>query len=72
MTSLTEVVLDGALPEEIERAKLPTDHLAAYIRASDSDMFLGVQDKDVRKSLRMGRVPLPELAPDEVIVAVIS
>jgi crotonyl-CoA reductase len=35
-------------------------------------MFKGVADKDVRKSLRLGKVPMPELAPDEVLVAVMA
>ena len=35
-------------------------------------MFKGIEDKDVRKSLRVGEVPMPELAPDEVLVAVMA
>jgi crotonyl-CoA reductase len=69
---LTEALVDGAVAEEIERLPLPEDYLAAHLRAEDAGMFSGVADKDVRKSLRVGRVPLPELAPDEVLVAVMA
>ncbi|WP_086666196.1 crotonyl-CoA carboxylase/reductase [Lentzea kentuckyensis] len=72
MGLLTEALVDGAVAEEIERLPLPEDYLAAHLRAEDAGMFSGVVDKDVRKSLRVGRVPLPELAPDEVLVAVMA
>lgn len=50
----------------------PARYLGAYLRRDDVDMFRGVDDKDVRKSLRVGQVPMPELAPDEVLVAVMA
>ena len=70
MTQMSDIVLGGATQAEIERTPLPSTYLAAHLRVEDSDMFTGVSDKDVRKSLRVGRVPMPELAPDEVVVAV--
>ncbi|WP_184815566.1 crotonyl-CoA carboxylase/reductase [Actinophytocola algeriensis] len=70
MTQMSDIVLGGATQAEIERTPLPPTYLAAHLRVEDADMFLGVSDKDVRKSLRVGRVPMPELAPDEVVVAV--
>ncbi|GAA2057368.1 crotonyl-CoA carboxylase/reductase [Nocardiopsis rhodophaea] len=42
------------------------------VHAEDAEMFRGVEDKDVRKSLHVEQVPLPELAPDEVMVAVMA
>ncbi|EFC82755.1 crotonyl-CoA carboxylase/reductase [Parafrankia sp. EUN1f] len=72
MDPLSEAVLTGASPEELERAPVPTEYLAAHLRAEDVDVFRGVADKDVRRTLRLGRVPLPELAPDEVLVAVMA
>ncbi|MGX8910016.1 crotonyl-CoA carboxylase/reductase [Streptomyces netropsis] len=72
MSQLSDAVLNGASAEEIENAPLPDDYLALHLRAEDVDMFDGVADKDVRKSLRLGTVPLPELAPDEVLVAVMA
>ncbi|MEV4824663.1 crotonyl-CoA carboxylase/reductase [Micromonospora sp. NPDC049274] len=72
MRSLSEAVIGDATPEELMSAPVPESYLAAHLRAEDTGMFTGVSDKDVRKSLRLGRVPMPELAPDEVLVAVMA
>lgn len=72
MDSLSDAVLAGAGPVELERAELPDSFTAAHLRVEDVDAFQGVLDKDVRKTLRVGDVPMPELAPDEVIVAVMA
>ncbi|MEU6948628.1 crotonyl-CoA carboxylase/reductase [Streptomyces sp. NPDC046316] len=70
MDSLTEAVLSGAT--EVARGDVPQDYTAAHLRAEDVGMFEGVDDRDVRRSLRVGKVPMPELAPDEVLVAVMA
>ena len=72
MDSLTDALLNGADAETLEREPLPEDYLAVHTRAEDVDMFRGEADKDVRRSLHVGRVPMPELAPDEVLVAVMA
>jgi crotonyl-CoA reductase len=72
MDSLAEAALHGASAEEIAREPVPQEYVAAHINAADTGMFQGVADKDVRKSLNVGRVPMPELAPDEVLVAVMA
>lgn len=72
MSSLTEAVLAGADPEELQREKIPAEYLAAHLRKEDVGIFAGVADKDVRTSLHVGMVPMPELAPDEVLVAVMA
>jgi crotonyl-CoA reductase len=69
---LSAAVLSGAGPEELARAPLPTHYRAAHLRADDVGMFAGTADKDVRTSLHVGPVPLPELAPDEVLIAVMA
>ena len=69
---VTDALLDGASPDQISRSPLPGDYLAAHLRAEDVGLFRGVGDKDVRKSLHIGRVPMPELAPDEVLVGVMA
>ncbi len=56
-----------ALPDDV-----PTSYLAAHLRRGDAEMFRGSTDKDVRRSLRVGEVPMPELAPDEVLLAVMA
>ncbi|MER6157099.1 crotonyl-CoA carboxylase/reductase [Streptomyces sp. NPDC001868] len=72
MGSVTDAVLAGAPPEELERAALPTEFTAAHLRIEDVDVFRDVADKDVRKTLRVGPVPMPEPAPDEVLIAVMA
>ena len=51
---------------------LPESYRAAYIRREDEQMFAGDAERDVRMSLRVGEVPMPALAPDEVLVAVMA
>lgn len=72
MDPLHEAVLAGATPEELLRAPLPRTYRAAHLRVEDVAVFAGRKDKDVRESLRVGDVPMPELAPDEVLVAMMA
>ncbi|MFE6488064.1 alcohol dehydrogenase catalytic domain-containing protein, partial [Streptomyces sp. NPDC057757] len=72
MDSLAEAVVAGASPERLEQEQLPTHYTAAHTRVEDADMFGDAQDRDVRKSLHVGAVPMPDLAPDEVLVAVMA
>jgi crotonyl-CoA reductase len=72
MDSLAEAALHGAPGEELEQLPLPAEYMALHTREEDSGMFKGVADKDVRRSLRLGPVPMPELAPDEVLIAVMA
>ncbi|MFE7650695.1 crotonyl-CoA carboxylase/reductase [Streptomyces phaeoluteigriseus] len=72
MDSLTEALLTGAPEEVLAREKVPDHFDAAHLRAEDVGMFEGAQDKDVRRSIRVGPVAMPELAPDEVLVAVMA
>ncbi|MGY1503352.1 crotonyl-CoA carboxylase/reductase [Streptomyces sp. QTS52] len=72
MGSVTDAVLAGASPQDLERAVLPEEFTAAHLRVEDVDIFRDVVDKDVRKTLRVGPVPMPEPAPDEVLIAVMA
>jgi crotonyl-CoA reductase len=72
MDSLTEAVLAGGDPERLAAEPLPQKYRAAYLNAEDIGMFDGSEDKDVRRSLHVSDVPMPELAPDEVLVAVMA
>lgn len=58
--------------ESLLSSELPSSYLAAHLAREDEDMFAAGGDKDVRRSLRVGEVPMPELAPDEVLVAVMA
>lgn len=72
MDTLTEAVLAGAPGAELGRLPLPEAFTAAHLRAEDVGVFDGEADRDVRRTLRVGPVPLPLLAPDEVVVAVMA
>ncbi|MBL7492870.1 crotonyl-CoA carboxylase/reductase [Frankia sp. AgW1.1] len=72
MDPLSEALVSGLDGAELARFAPPSEYLAAHLRAEDTEMFTDVFDKDVRKSLRVGRVPMPELAPDEVLIGVMA
>lgn len=72
MDSLSAAVIAGATPERLAAEPVPAEYVAAHLRAGDVDLFRGKADKDVRRSLRVGPVPMPELAPDEVLIAVMA
>jgi crotonyl-CoA reductase len=74
MSDLLQAVIDGAPGDELAELPLPETYRAAFVRREDTAMFDGVDsaDKDPRKSLHVGPVPLPELAPDEAYVAVMA
>ncbi|MFE4860723.1 crotonyl-CoA carboxylase/reductase [Streptomyces sp. NPDC056670] len=72
MDALAEAVVNGAPGHELERIPVPDDYVAVHTRAEDAGIFQGAEDKDVRRSLRVGAVPMPRLAPDEVLIAVMA
>ena len=72
MDVLADALLAGGTPDELARLPLPDEYLAAHLRVEDVDMFRDVVDRDVRKSLRVDRVPMPQLASDECLVAVMA
>ena len=70
---LADLVIDNASPEELLRAPLPREYRAAYLREQDAEMVRAAgPDPDVRRSINIGPVPMPDLAPDEVLVAVMA
>ncbi|MFH8463236.1 crotonyl-CoA carboxylase/reductase [Streptomyces sp. NPDC017991] len=72
MDALAQAVVAGADRTELAHLPTPGRFTAAHLRAEDVDSFAGVADKDVRKSIHLGDVPMPELAPNEVLVAVMA
>jgi crotonyl-CoA reductase len=66
----------GSNIEDIVRVQLdgelPSTYRAAHILREEEEIFQGQTDKDVRRSLHIGEVPMPELAPDEVLLAVMA
>ncbi|MFD9717251.1 crotonyl-CoA carboxylase/reductase [Streptomyces sp. NPDC059076] len=72
MDLLSKAALNGAPPEELESLPLPDEFLAGHLRADDAESLADAVDKDVRRTIRVGPVRMPELAPDEVVVAVMA
>jgi crotonyl-CoA reductase len=74
MDRILEAISAGASGAELAALPVPDHYRAAYVRREDSEMFAGLEsaDKDPAKSLHVGDVPTPELAPDEAYVAVMA
>ncbi len=72
MSELAEAVLADASAAELLACPVPARIRAAHLRREDVGIFSGDDDPDVRRSLHVGAVPTPELAPDEVLVAVMA
>jgi len=72
MSDLLDAVRAGAEAAELSACELPTRFRAAYTLKDEVGIFDGETDKDVRRSLHVGEVEMPELAPDECVVAVMA
>ena len=74
MQAFLDAILAGATGADLAAIPLPESYRAAFVRKDDIGMFEGLAsaDKDPRKSLHVDEVPTPELAPDEVVLAVMA
>ncbi len=74
MQEILNAIQAGASGDEIAGLKVPESYRAAFVKRSETGMWDGVasEDKDPRKSLHVDEVATPELAPDEVYVAVLA
>ncbi len=74
MNEFLDAINADASSEDLANIAIPESYRAAYVRREDANMFEGVDswDKDPRKSVHVGEVPTPELAPDEVYVAMMA
>lgn len=74
MRAILDVIEAGASGEEIKAISIPESYRAAVVRKEDTGMFEGVaqDERDPRKSLRIEEIPVPEIAPDEALVAVMA
>ncbi|MDP4973608.1 MAG: alcohol dehydrogenase catalytic domain-containing protein, partial [Ilumatobacteraceae bacterium] len=74
MDQIRNAINNGATGEQLAALPIPATYRAAVIEKQDVDMFAGVAsgDKDPRKSIKLREVPVPELAPDEALVAVMA
>ncbi|MFM7537701.1 MAG: crotonyl-CoA carboxylase/reductase [Acidimicrobiales bacterium] len=74
MDQIRDAILAGASGQELAALPLPESYRAATVWREDVGMFDGVAspDKDPRRSIRITEVATPELAPDEVYLAVMA
>jgi crotonyl-CoA reductase len=74
MQPILDAILADAPADELAALPLPETYRAAVVLASEQDMFEGLEsdEKDPRKSLHVQEVPVPELAPDEAVIAVMA
>ena len=74
MQEILDAIQSGASGDDIANLPLPESYRAAVVRREDAGMFEGMEssEKDPRKSTHIIDVPLPEIAPDEAIVAVMA
>ena len=74
MQEILDAIESGASSDDIAAIPVPESYRAAHVLRSEQDMWEGVEsrDKDPRKSLHVGELPTPELAPDEVYLAVMA
>ena len=74
MERIIEAVLAGATGDELQALPIPESYRAAYVRRDEIGMFEGLASsaKDPARSLHVGSVATPPLAPDEAYVAVMA
>lgn len=72
MTGLIEAVQNGIVGDELLTYDVPGTYRAVHLKKEDERIFAGATDKDVTRTLHVGEVPTPDIAPDEVLVAVMA
>ncbi len=74
MQHILDAIQADASADEFAALAVPASYRAVHVLKDEQDMWKGVatKDKDPRKSLHVGEVPTPELAPDEVYLAVMA
>jgi len=74
MSEILDAVRAGADAATLASLPLPETTRAVFVRREDQNMFEGMasSDKDPRQSLKIDEIALPELAPDEVAIAVMA
>ncbi len=74
MQAFLEAITAGASGEDIATLPLPESYRAAVVLKDEVAMFEGIDsdEKDPRKSLHVQDVAVPEMAPNEALVAVMA
>jgi crotonyl-CoA reductase len=74
MQHVLDAITAGASGADLAALPIPESYRAAVVRREDVEMFAGMasSDKDPRQSIHVQEVATPELAPDEVYLAVMA
>lgn len=74
MEQILRAIQSGAGGEDIAALPIPESYRAAHVLRAEQEMWDGVpsEEKDPRQSLHVSDVPTPEIAPDEVYLAVMA
>src|SRR3954464_9005352 len=74
MQEILDAILNDASGPELGALPLPETFRAATVHKEDVELFAGMlsEEKDPKKSIHIDQVPIPELAPDEAVVAVVG
>jgi crotonyl-CoA reductase len=74
MSEILDAVRAGADAATLASLPMPKTTRAVFVRREDQNMFEGMasSEKDPRQSLKIDEIELPELAPDEVAIAVMA
>ncbi len=74
MQHILDAIQSDASSDDFANLAIPESYRAVHVLKSEQEMWAGVaaSDKDPRQSLHVGEVPTPELAPDEVYLAVMA
>src|SRR5216684_7958124 len=74
MQEILDAILNDASGPELQGLPLPETFRAATVHKEDVELFAGLlsEEKDPKKSIHIDQVPIPELAPDEAVVAVMA
>jgi len=74
MREILEAILAGVSGPELESLPLPDSFRAVTVHKDEVELFAGLlsEEKDPRKSIHVDSIGLPELAPDEAVVAVMA
>src|SRR5260370_20807 len=74
MREIVDAISAGASGPELPNIPLPETFRAATVHKDETEVFAGLptDEKDPRKTIHIDDVPLPEIAPDEAIVAVMA
>ncbi len=74
MQEILELIQTRASGADLAAVPIPESYRAAFVRRDETAMFEGLQssEKDPTKSIHIDQVATPELAPDEVYLAVMA